>query len=288
MQKKTMTEALFHTKALRVAEADKPFWYTSGRIGPYYINTHFLYGSEGDALSLLSEIDRLVADKGTVSLKIAALTEAQYQKDETYRFVIDEMVKKVQEATAGHQVDLISGGERRDWFFSFMVAKLLKKPHLTLFKDNSAVLFDKGRTRVLFSIKDKVVLHVADLITSASSYQRAWLPVVEGLGAHMEYSLAVVDRLQGGGELLRRRGVLSLSMVAIDEALMRDAGDAALISAAQYEQLSLYMKDPDGTMAAFLKKTPEFLQNALQSDRKTKERAKLLVENDLYNLKEIV
>ena len=37
---------LFETRAIRVCPKDKLFWYTSGKIGPYYINTHFLIGCE--------------------------------------------------------------------------------------------------------------------------------------------------------------------------------------------------------------------------------------------------
>jgi len=32
-------------------------------------------------------------------------------------------------------VDIISGGARRDWFFSFITAYIFNKPHLTIFKD---------------------------------------------------------------------------------------------------------------------------------------------------------
>ena len=48
---------LFKTNAIRFCEENKPFWYTSGKIGPYFINTHFVYGSEKEATSLLSFID---------------------------------------------------------------------------------------------------------------------------------------------------------------------------------------------------------------------------------------
>ena len=51
---------LFETNALRICEENKPFWYTSGKIGPYYINTHFLYGSEQDAIDLLKFIDSII------------------------------------------------------------------------------------------------------------------------------------------------------------------------------------------------------------------------------------
>ena len=40
---------LFATDAIRICEENKPFWYTSGKIGPYFINTHFVYGNEKDA-----------------------------------------------------------------------------------------------------------------------------------------------------------------------------------------------------------------------------------------------
>ena len=35
-------DALFETEAIRMAPADHPFWYTSGMLGPFYCNTHFL------------------------------------------------------------------------------------------------------------------------------------------------------------------------------------------------------------------------------------------------------
>lgn len=38
-------------------------------------------------------------------------------------------------------------------------------------------------------------------------------------------------------------------------------------------------------MRKFLIEHPKFIENALNSDEKTKKRAKLLVEQDLYNLK---
>lgn len=40
---------LFETDAVRVCPEGHPFWYTSGKLGPFYINTQFLYGSEAAA-----------------------------------------------------------------------------------------------------------------------------------------------------------------------------------------------------------------------------------------------
>ena len=48
---------LFETNAVKFCEENNPFWYTSGKIGPYFINTHFLYGSEESAVDFLKFID---------------------------------------------------------------------------------------------------------------------------------------------------------------------------------------------------------------------------------------
>ena len=61
---------LFSTNAIKFCEENKPFWYTSGKIGPYFINTHFVYGNEKDAVELLSFIDECLADKLTLPEKV--------------------------------------------------------------------------------------------------------------------------------------------------------------------------------------------------------------------------
>ena len=57
MKKDKLVEMLYQTEAFKVAPADKPFWYTSGKLGPFYINTHYLYGSGKAAEDLLAKID---------------------------------------------------------------------------------------------------------------------------------------------------------------------------------------------------------------------------------------
>ena len=52
-----LLHALLETQALRLAPAGEVFWYTSGTVGPYYINTHYLYGSPQAAEGLLHFID---------------------------------------------------------------------------------------------------------------------------------------------------------------------------------------------------------------------------------------
>ena len=184
------------------------------------------------------------------------------------------------------KIDYISGGERRDWFFSNMIAYLLDKPHISIYKDLSTVVSDSKfeNTEVVESISGKTVLHIADLITVASSYLRAWIPAIENLGGKLEYSCVVVDRMQGGKEKLAEKNVKSLSLVNVDPSLFEQAVSMGIINETQKEMLEGFYANPDETMKQFLINHPEFLENALKADEKTQKRAKLLVEGNLYGL----
>ena len=118
---------LFETNALRICPDNKPFWYTSGKIGPYYINTHFLYGSEQNAVDLLSFIDAEKSNKEALPKKVFEKTLNHYEENKIYKNVIDEMISFISENINVDEIDYISGGERRDWFFSNIVANKLNK-----------------------------------------------------------------------------------------------------------------------------------------------------------------
>lgn len=277
---------LFETNAIRFCEENKPFWYTSGKIGPYFINTHFVYGNEKDAVELLSFIDECLSDKITLPKKVFEKVLVQYQNNEIYKNVIDTMVKYIENNIDISEIDCISGGERRDWFFSNIIAYLLKKPHISIYKDLSTVISDSNfdNTEVVTSLENKKVLHVADLITVASSYIRAWIPAIRNLGSNICWSCVVVDRMQGGKDKIEAEGIKSLSLVQVDTELFKKALDMGIINEAQLEMLNGFFKDPDNTMREFLINHPEFLENALKADEKTQKRAKLLVDSNLYNL----
>ncbi len=277
---------LFKTNALRICPDNKPFWYTSGKIGPYYINTHFLYGSEQDAVDLLGFIDSEKENKETLPKKVLGKTFNHYKSNEIYKNVIDEMIKFIKENINVDEIDYVSGGERRDWFFSNIIANLLSKPHITIYKDLSMVINDSSFEKEIdkSNVKNAKVLHVADLITEASSYLRAWIPAIKSLGAEIVWSTVVVDRMQGGKEKLEKENVKSLSIINIDESLFKKALDMNIINENQFEMLKNFYANPDETMRKFLIAHPEFLENALKSDEKTAARAKLCIDSNLYNL----
>ncbi len=278
---------LFKTNAFKVCPENKPFWYTSGKIGPYFINTHFLYGSEENAVELLKFIDVEKENKLELPKKILDKTLAQYNENIIYKEVIDETITFIKEHINVDDIDYVSGGERRDWFFSNIVAYLLEKPLISVFKDLSCVVStpDFKETKVVEKLAEKKVLHIADLVTEASSYVRAWIPGVQNLGAEIVWSVVIVDRMQGGNDRLKSLGIDAYSLVQIAPSMFKQALDMGIITEEQSKMLNEFFENPDATMKKFLEAQPEFLEEALHSDEKTVVRARLCIEGDLYGLK---
>lgn len=277
---------LFETNAIKFCEENKPFWYTSGKIGPYFINTHFIYGNETDAKELLSFIDEQLADKMALPKNVFEKVLVQYNTNKIYKDVIDTMIATIKENINIDEIDYLSGGERRDWFFSNIIAYLLNKPHISIYKDLSAVVSDSKfkNTTKLDKIEGKKILHIADLVTVASSYLRAWIPAIQNFGGKMYWSCVVVDRMQGGTEKMKEQGVLPLSLVKVDKSLFQKAVEMNVINRTQQEMLNNFFDNPDETMKNFLINHPEFLENSLKADEKTAKRAQLLVDGNLYGI----
>lgn len=263
---------LFETEAFRVADPEHPFWYTSGKFGPYYINTHFLFGSERAANELLGAIDKALECPLAVPRLIGKLCIQQYHSDEKYHDLIDMIAEELKK----YEFEYISGGERRDFFFSYPVAEALGKPHLTIFKDGrmflSTVGFKESKEVHTDELKGARVLHTADLVTEASSYFRAWLPSIANAGAQITDTFAVVDRRQGGCEMLAENNVALHSFVQIEEPFFRAAEEEGRLTHKQYEQLVRFTEDPDRFILDFLAEHPGFLEQEEKRDAKTAER----------------
>lgn len=283
-----LTTYLFQTNAFKTSPADKPFWYTSGKIGPYFMNAQFLYGSEADANSLLEFIDSELENSSKYDLpkNVFEKTLNQYNTNEIYKTTIDEFVTFVKSNINLSEIDYISGGERRDWFFSNIVAHLLNKPHITIFKDLSLVCStpDFSSTNDLTDLSNKNVLHIADLLNVASSYLRAWIPAIKDLGGNLKWSLVAVDRLQGGQEALKEAGVTSYSLISVDNSLFEKALELNIINEAQLETLKKFKENPDETMRNFLIAHPEFIEDSLKAGGKPAKRAQLCLDSNIYNL----
>jgi orotate phosphoribosyltransferase len=267
---------LFETDAVRVCPEGRPYWYTSGKLGPIYINTHFLCGGEEVSLGLLHDIEaeasrRPIGLPGVIGDKLHALM----QTDERYGQLIAQLVERAKDAQSAEGIDVISGGERRDFFFSLPVARALRLPHVSISKNLFAVYSDAQNaapaTREM--LEGKRALHVADLVTEASSFSRAWIPAVERLGARIVSALAVVDRDQGGREALEKAGIPLRALVKVDAALFDGAAAQGKLTAAQCGMARDFLASPEGFMRGFLRAYPNFLQEQIALGGRAKERA---------------
>ena len=286
---KDLTNLLFETNAFNIAQENKPFWYTSGKIGPYFVNGEFFYGSDADSKELLAFIDSELENetKENIPANIFEKVLAHYNSNEIYKTTIDAMVEYIKETVDVEKIDYISGGERRDWFFSNMIAYILEKPHVTIYKDLSTVESDYTFTvnTPVEKIEGKNFLHVADLLNQSASFTRAWIPAIENLGSKILWSIFVIDRMDGGTQVLTDCGVEVLSLLKINDELFVKALELGIINEKQLQMLRDFKKDQMGSMKQFLIDHPEFLEESLNSDNsKTAKRAKLLVEQDLYGL----
>ena len=268
---------LFETDAVRVCPEAQPFWYTSGKLGPFYINTQFLFGSEAAANELLAVIEAACAgDKLAFYDAVWARIAQQLATCPIYAQLIDLLC----DAARTMDVDFVSGGERRDFFFSMPVARKLGLGHLSIFKDLSCVYTDKDGVSMdaaQAGLAGKKSVHIADLITVASSYIRAWIPAVESLGARIAYSLAVVDRDQGGSDILAKAGCPLTTLVTIKPELFEQAKALGRITDAQVALVNSFIADPDKFMHDFLIAHPDFLAGEIAKGGKSAQRAELCI-----------
>ena len=272
-------DALFETEAIKMAPADQPFWYTSGMLGPFYCNTHFLLKDEKSASDMLKVIENAIAeDKLTAPKAIFAELKKYYDLGGTFKMTMDRLTEEAKKL----DFDIISGGERRDYFFSMIPAFLLGKPHLTIYKDMSCAYSEDLEADAAVPseglLKGKKVLHICDLINTASSYERAWVPAIRGLGAEITDTLAVVDRCQGGGKVLEGLGVKLITLTKIDAVFFEDIYSNGMIDLAQKDFVLKYLSSPMDYMAHFLKTHPDFIDNELAKGGKPAERATLAIE----------
>jgi orotate phosphoribosyltransferase len=286
-----ITQHLFDTNALRICPDDGPFWYTSGTVGPYYINTHFLCGGEETASAVLAAMDATLAagEKAVCPVMAGGALEREIANAGAFAKVIDFLVRYIKENVNLDGISYVSGGERRDWFFSIPVAKRLFLPHISIYKDKTAVLSrGNGHREITFLPGKFGVLHIADLITEASSYDRLWNPAINALGGRIKESVVIVDSMQGGAEKLKMMGITPHTLAQISGGLFESALEEGLISPAQFKMIADYLDNPTDAMRDFLLSHPEFIRSSLSGGGKSAERARLCLENDYYGIKDLL
>ena len=288
-----LVKELFLTGALQVAEPERPFWYTSGTFGPFYINTHYLFGGAEAAQSLLKQIEVELESMPTFYEHIQALIQEQLLHNEIYACIMELTLQQLERDFDLATIDLISGGERRDFFFSLPLAEKLQKPHLSLRKDGAAYLHTssnaekwggKSAKEGKYScvsqpeLKGKNILHVADIVTLASSWLERWLPAVEECNGSIHYGFAILDRCQGGLSRLAAAGVEAVVLQNTDSDFFSAAVEAGMLSQAQADQVVAFLRDPAAYEKELLAAQPEFLLEEIAAGGRNGERARLYLE----------
>ena len=167
---------LFESNAIKFCKENEPFWLTSGKLSPYFFNSQYVYGGEKESTEFLNYITdelKLITDgkanKFDLPKKLFDKVLDEYNSNKIYQDVINQMKEYIETNIGVDNFKYISGGERRDWYFSIILAYLLNKPHLTIFKDMSAVYSTSNfeSTEPISDLDGDKVLHLSDLITTA-------------------------------------------------------------------------------------------------------------------------
>lgn len=294
-----LRKRLFETEAIRFRNSDQdlPFWYTSGRPGPYYVNVERIAGpsSVQSSLGHINEVlysNMKLHDK---SVSIEKIVLQQLGENAEYAQVVENMVGYYQKAIAQFlsksiedgkpsKVSAISGGERRDWFFSIPFAHLLHLPHLFLFKNGEHCL-QENMNESSTALAQQTVVHVSDIVNTGASYERQWLPTLRRLQVHTPFTFAAVVRGTYGKEVLERHGLQLLSPLELNLDLFQESLEQGLISQFAKEDISLYIQSPTDWTRHLLQTTgSQILSHLHQFSEVEQRRAYAFVAEDPLQL----
>ncbi len=276
-----LEKMLFKTSSIKIAKSDAPFWYTSGTIGPYFINTHFLYGNEKEANDLLKFIDGNKENKDNKENKkkfINLLNDKVitfYKINSQFKKIMDIFYSQIKKIKEFHECEYISGGERRDWFFSPIISYLSGKKLLFIFKDLKVFDIEKQ----IFDLKKAKICHICDLITQASSHKRSWIPAIESINGEIIFNASIVDRDEGGIKFLENSKIKNLSIVTINKIFLNNLINNKIINQKQSDQIEEFKKNPIDYGKKFISKNPEFLKESLYTDSLKQKVVKCIKEN---------
>lgn len=255
------------------------FWYAASVPGPFYVNTELVIGPELSA-ALLKSITQIVADSQDSATRAAALETlimAAYDADETFKNIIDTMVSHAAKEFPAGSVNLISGGERRDWLFSIPMAKVMGLRHVYLFKN--------GDYYCQASLNDgEAALHVSDLINNAASYFDNWLPILQKAKLRCAGTVCVNSRGSNGLDRLKEAGVKVVALNGVDIRFFEKSLENGLIDQDTLEELRVFFASAKDWASAYVLGRPE-LFTVGQVDPKSFERMQTFFSKDPWDLR---
>ncbi len=191
LQKKYL-EALVANKCFQFTTTFFP--YTSGEIGPYFVNTENIIRDGVAYHKVCRDLANGIELRGDIRANI----------------------------------DGISGGESRDWVFSYPTAANLKLPHFTIYKD--------GKT-FGFNVAGFWLAHIADLNNEGSSMRDKWWPSVRKQSGVIRDAVFFVDRMEDGVEVMEELDINSYALVRLDDSAWDHLKDVSGASQVAYQNL---------------------------------------------------
>lgn len=273
-----LEKALIKTKSIKIADAKKPFWYTSGTIGPYFINTHFLIKNENEANKILSFIDKNKNNHKKFIPELIDRILSFYKSSIIYKKSMDYLYSLIKKNKEFNECEYISGGERRDWFFSPIIAYLSQKKLLFIYKDLQ--VYDNNNK--ITDLKKSKVCHICDLVTQASSFKRAWIPAIQNINGRLVCTISIVDRDEGGYKFFHDLNINYIPVVIIDKYFFDNLLKQKIINKNQVELIQNYKNNPIIFGKNFLLNNPEYLLLSLK-DKKNTEKAKRCLDDNIYS-----
>lgn len=279
-----LTAVIFSTQAVSIWNNAKGpvFWYAAGVPGPFYVNTEKLIGAEA-AERLLTAINAIVTTADTTQQKaeqVERVVMEEYNANTTFQKIIATMVRDSR-AQFGDAYNTISGGERRDWFFSIPFALESGLDHIYLFKNGSIYTKPDNVSKLQGTPK---VLHVADLINNAASYFDKWIPILKSNNVSMIGTACVINRGNVGIDKLKDAGIATCSLKTIDKAFFDDLSAIKLIEESVAQEINLYFSSKEDWARKYILSKPDLIGKE-KLDAKSKERLQSFLENDPWNLK---
>lgn len=285
-ERDTLVQRLFRNGGFLTRQTlqDGPYWYTSNEPGPFYIYSHRVIGEE-IADHLLDTITEQMKSGTEVSVMNIAREIKNCISDHQYKEVIGQLTGSG--FTAGNEFshNPISGGERKDWIFSYPIALEAGLPHFWLTKNHRCFELEEGpMSQNADQQQGRKVTHVTDIVHKGASFFDSWLPALENSELELQHIFSVFCRSEIGRTRLKKEGFPFTICEDIDLKQIRKVEAAGDISEATYDDIALFFDDRAAWMRLFIETVDE---NALvdQLGSRDKNRIVKFFESDPYDLK---
>ena len=212
--------------------------YTSGKIGPYYIQSAVVMKDGRDYDKAIEDISEMIFD---------VMNNVN---------IMDYVV---------------SGGESRDWIFSFPVAVNLGKPHAMIYKDGKVFGAD---------MNGRYVIHVADLNNEGSSLRDLWVPTIRREGGKIDDVSFYVDRMEDGVKVMKDLNLRSHSLVQLDKNAWKYLRKDGVVSKGVYKNLMERMENKEEWAKKMLQSEEGFktLFNLAKGNERDRSKVKKILE----------